>query len=710
MTITKEGSLASFYTVNKAPIKHLRVYFSPKQAGMGDPSPENVRAISGHTSVNITQRGKNLFKFNEEDIISRGWNRYIPNHIKYAGKYSVSCQQQFGGTGAKGGALIFKNGNNNADPRIGDYFTGYHFGDDIYQVRNYTVTQEQADCSYLCLAMESTGSTFESIKSGNIQIELGEKVTKYEPFKENIYSLDWSNDIGTIYGGYVDLITGELVKTHNLIHYDGTENWEIKTSTNNPINSPYTARIYVSDGFRDGAHYSTVYSNKLKPEKNYYTQLYGVSLSYTSVFNIGTPSQVSDISSFRTWMNDIQGVDIIYPLQNPITHQLAPSQLQTLIGRNNIWSNADRVEVEYDLAESNDELYRRRNIILQGAPHLESASGTIAHFNTDLVAPIKSAKFYFEPIQSLGTPSPTNIKPITGYKKLNMHQFEKNLFNISTDTIGSKYINYSDGSIVTWGSSWNISNYLPIDANTQYTITCRNTGLANAGLAFYDSNQTYISGIKNSHSSAVNFNTTTFTTPINATYLRFTFVEPQIYPTILVKDTSVLLNSYTRDWSSEDTLYGGYIDLISGNLYQEWRKIKLADMTWANFSGKVIYYTTIGSSYDREVQSYIYSDTLTPITDGKLASAIVGGLLYYGIGTNYNNEYNRIWTKLPEAMESVDANAWIKETYPDATICYKLANPIYITTLTSQQLISFHNINNFQSEAKGQTEIQYWTH
>ena len=26
----KEGSLVSFYTVNKAPIKHLRVYFSPK--------------------------------------------------------------------------------------------------------------------------------------------------------------------------------------------------------------------------------------------------------------------------------------------------------------------------------------------------------------------------------------------------------------------------------------------------------------------------------------------------------------------------------------------------------------------------------------------------------------------------------------------------------------------------------------------------------
>ena len=64
MTITKSGELASFYTVNKAPIKHLRVYFSPKQAGSGDPSPENVREISGWNGVEVTQCGVNIFDRN----------------------------------------------------------------------------------------------------------------------------------------------------------------------------------------------------------------------------------------------------------------------------------------------------------------------------------------------------------------------------------------------------------------------------------------------------------------------------------------------------------------------------------------------------------------------------------------------------------------------------------------------------------------------
>ena len=63
MTITKEGALASFYTVNKAPIKHLRVYFSPKQAGSGDPSPSNVREINGWQGININTVNKNLYPF-----------------------------------------------------------------------------------------------------------------------------------------------------------------------------------------------------------------------------------------------------------------------------------------------------------------------------------------------------------------------------------------------------------------------------------------------------------------------------------------------------------------------------------------------------------------------------------------------------------------------------------------------------------------------
>lgn len=45
----------------RAPLKALRVGFEPVQEGEGDPSPENVRPITGWDGVTIDARGRNLF-------------------------------------------------------------------------------------------------------------------------------------------------------------------------------------------------------------------------------------------------------------------------------------------------------------------------------------------------------------------------------------------------------------------------------------------------------------------------------------------------------------------------------------------------------------------------------------------------------------------------------------------------------------------------
>lgn len=53
-TATATGSVASFWSPKVAAIKSLKVYFEPKQAGEGDPSPDNVRPIEGWTGVEVT--------------------------------------------------------------------------------------------------------------------------------------------------------------------------------------------------------------------------------------------------------------------------------------------------------------------------------------------------------------------------------------------------------------------------------------------------------------------------------------------------------------------------------------------------------------------------------------------------------------------------------------------------------------------------------
>jgi len=38
----------------------------------------------------------------------------------------------------------------------------------------------------------------------------------------NRYEIDWSEDLGTIYGGYVDLVSGELVEEFAKVTLDGS--------------------------------------------------------------------------------------------------------------------------------------------------------------------------------------------------------------------------------------------------------------------------------------------------------------------------------------------------------------------------------------------------------------------------------------------------------------------------------------------------------
>ena len=45
------GEIASFKSVGEVPLKSLKVNFSPIQEGDGDPSPSNIRAISGWTGL-----------------------------------------------------------------------------------------------------------------------------------------------------------------------------------------------------------------------------------------------------------------------------------------------------------------------------------------------------------------------------------------------------------------------------------------------------------------------------------------------------------------------------------------------------------------------------------------------------------------------------------------------------------------------------------
>ena len=891
MTITKEGALTSFYTMNKAPIKHLRVYFSPKQTGSGVASPENVREISGWNNINIAQVGKNLFDIktmtNRPGVTIVGNTfigsaqdiRYyhdkrtesVPIFIPAGTTFIVHCTAYSEANVSTEGAGLnpwfeYKDGTT-----VRPWYTRNSATSPTYYSGIITATQDIV--RYYWGWYNYAGNIWHI---SDLQFEISSVASEYEPCINSTHTIDWSNDIGTIYGGYVDLITGEVYQTY------------YHTQLN-------IANIFTNDD--KYFWYTTTGESQIPAIKSENTGLMADRLQVISGLGVNNPENqitfytngiirwkeegTKTLNEYKEYLTN-NPITISYEMATPqLVTTLTPQQLETFVGRNNIWSNADKVEIEYDLAESNEELYKRRNILLQGAPHIETATGAIANFNTDMVAPLKECKIHFEPIQEgSGDASLENVREINGWNSVNIQNSSKNMLNPAYYTKGSSYtlngttytydgngtitlngksngessqvtfywtqpfdcdyyfcgncsFDTSVGDVYMWdittsarptkwdgttksGASYPSSNLQQVKllAGHQVQLCVRvysvsTTQLTNAtaqpmllpktctdttfkpyngatipitfpaiGKNLFDKNaipyQTgkyiydVISGVpqysNNSHYNVYRIPikpATTYTFgpikggnsgsgPIWATIHENGITSRYVFNAGGSEGTTHTFTSYSSDrylllsvaiddeygykcndilqveqgstataYEPYEYIYGGYIDLINGEIVAEWRKVYLKDLNWANYSSMIHWYTNVKTNsnviaYTRECESYIYSDTLTPITNGNFLSEQVGEFTYYGpinsSHTQAENYKSNIWTRTPEAMENgTAANNWIKATYPNASLVYKLAYPIHYP-LTPQIIKSLKGTNNIWANTNSSIDIKYWTH
>ena len=191
------------------------VSFEPKQAGSGDPSPENVRPISGYDEVTVNVRGKNLFD------ISKIENNY---QITNNGDGTLTIMPGVGTTAAMTGKTLRElcNGITPGTYTINAESTGsnkivytqvigaWAFG------TSKTLTNEMLD-SMLYLYASEEGST---ATISNIQIELGSTPTPYEPYQPGTTATLTLPEV--IYGGAVNAVTGVGSKTWGYIaSYNG---------------------------------------------------------------------------------------------------------------------------------------------------------------------------------------------------------------------------------------------------------------------------------------------------------------------------------------------------------------------------------------------------------------------------------------------------------------------------------------------------------
>ena len=187
------------------------VTLEPKQAGTGDPSPENVRPISGYDSVDVNVRGKNLVDYTKaqpRDISQTV--EIIPNGVKWSGDYYFKIPI----TGLpKGSTIVCTYTSELAGMWNIQYSDGTFDG-------NYPVNGKPLALSpnktpeNLLIYSSSPGQVVTDAIFTNIQLEFGSTPTPYEPYQGETTTLTLPE---TIYGGTVDAVTGVGSKEVDII-------------------------------------------------------------------------------------------------------------------------------------------------------------------------------------------------------------------------------------------------------------------------------------------------------------------------------------------------------------------------------------------------------------------------------------------------------------------------------------------------------------
>jgi hypothetical protein len=279
------ADIASFSDGTDLPMPSLVIGIEPVQSGSGEPSPENVRPISGWTGANV-----NNYKVYQ--ICESTDNSYTSNGltITYEGKGEYSVRGRM---------------SSNASTTLSMNFTEFNIydGEDSYIALNNTFSYISL---YLYLQYGTTNieqwafttnyriSSYAGMRGKDINkltlvvpstlygtdIDFRFKIELYSNNNKHTYPITWS-EAGTVYGGELDVTSGVLTVTHaNIASYNGES-----------INEPW---ISSEDAYESGA----------------------------------TPTT---------------GAQVVYPLTTPLTVQLTPTQIKSLLGQNNIWADSGQI-------------------------------------------------------------------------------------------------------------------------------------------------------------------------------------------------------------------------------------------------------------------------------------------------------------------------------------------------------------------------------
>lgn len=346
----------TFTTVNGGLLSKCQINLVPVQSGSGDPSPDNVRPISGHTEVDLYNVGKNRLPLVLADIKS----------ANTSGTWSRNVYSYGGGTLE----ILVDDGDNVIGFKVNGTFTStlYFYphgttlpsqflnqsyilsgGDGGVRVRAYhydgtnnAVSQNGEETSAFTFTTLSSaidivipsGTTVNNVTIQPMLRLSTESDPTFEPYLGHLYQVQIGS---TVYGGTVDLVSGVMAANKASVDL-GTLTWGVQSTSVTGKNRFRTGDISSVDKKPSANNVvAEIISSNYKAitaENTYFLNDEGVSLDTAGAILIyDSTKETLTAEQFKTAVN---GFKLVYTLATPLTIQLTPQQIETLAGQNNL--------------------------------------------------------------------------------------------------------------------------------------------------------------------------------------------------------------------------------------------------------------------------------------------------------------------------------------------------------------------------------------
>lgn len=549
--------IAASYAIPSGGITLYPMLREPSATANWEPY-ENVCPITGWTGANVTVTGKNLL--NTNNITD---NTYIDVNGNF-GTSNNYCLTDFipvCGTFTMSGynAVLYA-------ASLGFYDATKNFisGVEYYKTADLT-----------CVLPEGAKYVRVSLRKSMMetqQMEYGTTGTAYEPFG-NTYSISFPTSTGTVYGGELTIHSdgsGELVVDHGVFDM-GNATWTL--AANNQLfrtNSPVDSSEIISGGI-DGVcscylnAKGMTYGNFIATNGTY--KMNEGQYSTSAKYIIVRDTSVSDAASFKTKMT---GHTLTYDLATPITYSLTPGQVFALLGTNNVWADCGQINyLEYVRDTVGEVIPNRFDGIEQDIVETNTYEKTLFEANAiqsfdDGTNWPMGMQIAIEPVQEgSGDPSPSNVRPITGWTGANVTVTGKNL----CAGLENGAVDPSTGEDSTYSPSTRLrTGWIRIKGNTQYTINGTGNNITP---------RVYVITMAGFHVGTVisadgwNELPLTFITDSNAEYVRFVFNgrgNPEITPAS-ISNAQLEEGSANTSYESFGTTYPITFPTSAGTVY-----------------------------------------------------------------------------------------------------------------------------------------------